>query len=102
MDIFVTAFEAVMVACFGLSWPFSVVKSYKARTVKGKSLIFLFAIWVGYIFGIAGKIIKGVTDDGFTYVFYFYIFNLIVVSADLVLYFRNLRLDKKRNRETVK
>ena len=87
MEAVMTALEAVMVACFGISWPFSVVKSYKARTTKGKSFIFLAAIWIGYIFGIAGKIIKGISDGYFTYVFYFYVFNLAVVTADIFFYF---------------
>ena len=29
--------EMVMIVCFGISWPLSVYKSYKARTAKGKS-----------------------------------------------------------------
>ena len=52
-------FEALMVICFGLSWPLSVSKSWKSRTAKGKSLFFEVFIWVGYLFGIAGKIITG-------------------------------------------
>ena len=31
-------FEAMMVVSFGLSWPLSIRKSYKARSTKGKSL----------------------------------------------------------------
>ncbi len=88
------AFETVMVACFGISWPFSVAKSYRARTTRGKSLVFLLAIWIGYIFGVAGKIMQAVELGSVAYVFYFYVFNLIVVSADLILYFRNHRLDR--------
>ena len=32
--------EALMIICFGLSWPISIRKSYTARTAKGKSLFF--------------------------------------------------------------
>ena len=95
MGAVISAFEAVMLVCFGVSWPVSVVKSYRARTTKGKSIIFLFAIWVGYIFGLAGKILLSVESGEIPYVLYIYAFNLIVVSMDLALYFRNLRLDKK-------
>ena len=83
-------FEAVMVICFGLSWPMSVYKSWKSRTAKGKSLMFEVFIWIGYIFGTAGKIIT----HNITYVFIFYIINLVMVSTDIILYFRNCRLDK--------
>ncbi len=84
--------EMLMVLCFGASWPFSVVKSYRSGTAKGKSLLFISLIWIGYVFGMAGKIIT----HNITYVFVFYIVNLIMVSCDIALYFRNRRLDKER------
>ena len=42
--------EIIMILCFGASWPFNVAKSYRARTAKGKSLLFLILIEVGYLF----------------------------------------------------
>ena len=33
--------EIIMILCFGASWPFNVYKSYRARTAKGKSLLFV-------------------------------------------------------------
>lgn len=33
--------EVIMIVSFGASWPLNVIKSYKARTTKGKSLAFL-------------------------------------------------------------
>lgn len=50
--------EMVMIVCFGISWPLSVYKSYKARTAEGKSFVFLFAIWFGYVAGICGKMMQ--------------------------------------------
>jgi len=82
--------EAAMVICFGISWPMSIVKSYKAKTSKGKSLIFMTLIWIGYICGIGSKLVS----SKITYVFIFYVINLIMVSIDIFLYFRNLKLDK--------
>ena len=84
--------EMVMIVCFGISWPLTVYKSYKARTAKGKSVVFLFAIWFGYVAGICGKILQ----DNITITFYFYIVNIIVVSADIALYFRNKALDRRK------
>ena len=49
--------EIFMVVSFGLSWPLNVIKSYKARTTKGKSLPFLILIFFGYICGIASKLL---------------------------------------------
>lgn len=40
--------EVIMMVSFGASWPLNVVKSYKARTTKGKSLTFLLLILFGY------------------------------------------------------
>ena len=84
--------EIIMVVSFGASWPLNVMKSYRARTTKGKSLGFLLLIFFGYIAGIASKL----TADTFKwYVLFFYVLNLIMVGLDLILYYRNYQLDKK-------
>ena len=41
-------FEIMMIVSFGISWPMNVMKSYKARTTRGKSLSFLIFILVGH------------------------------------------------------
>ena len=90
-------FEIIMVVSFGASWPFNVIKSYKARTTKGKSLLFLCLIFFGYIAGIISKFVNEAYMADFAhkwYVLIFYILNLLMVGADLVLYVRNKRLDK--------
>ena len=51
-------FEVIMIASFGASWPLNVIKSYKARTTKGKSLAFLCLIFFGYIAGIVSKFLN--------------------------------------------
>ena len=84
-------FEILMIVCFGMSWPLNVVKSYKARTTKGKSLGFVILILTGYIFGITSKLLMGTFK---WYVMFFYVLNFIMVGADLVIYVRNYRLDK--------
>lgn len=50
--------EIVMIVSFGASWPLNVMKSWKARTTKGKSLPFLLLIFFGYIAGIASKLVN--------------------------------------------
>lgn len=86
-----SVFELGMLICFGVSWPISVVKSYRMRTTKGKSLPFTLAIVIGYMMGITHKLLY--SRD---IVLVMYIINLLMVSADIALYFRNLRLDKQR------
>lgn len=88
-------FETLMLICFGCSWPISVVKSYRARTAKGKSVVFTYAIIVGYICGIMSKI----TGGNINYVLALYVINLIMVSVDMILYFRNRKLDRKEELE---
>ena len=89
--------EITMIVSFGISWPLNVIKSYKARTTKGKSLAFLFLIFFGYIAGIASKLVNEAYMANFSqkwYVLFFYVLNFIMVSADLLMYVRNKKLDK--------
>lgn len=84
--------ETVMLVCFGFSWPLNVIKAYKAKTAKGTSLPFVLLIITGYIAGISAKLISGQIN----YVLIAYILNLAIVSLNLIVYFRNVSLDKKR------
>lgn len=85
--------EAAMVISFGISWPTSIIKSYTSRTAKGKSIIFLCFVLIGYLFGIASKFMAG----KISYVVIFYIINFIMVFFDFCLYFRNRKLDDERD-----
>ncbi|MBQ9103962.1 MAG: hypothetical protein IJY57_02615 [Clostridia bacterium] len=97
--------EIVMLICFGASWPNNVIKSYKAKTTKGKSLAFLILIILGYIAGIVSKLVNPSYIENFSskwYVLIFYVLNLIMVAIDLGLYIRNYRLDKASALKEVK
>lgn len=84
-------FEALMLICFGLSWPMNIWKSWTTRSAVGKSLPFLLIIEVGYICGMLNKILVH-----FDWVFFLYVLNFLMVGTDAVLYFRNRRLDRLR------
>ena len=84
--------ETVMLVCFGFSWPLNVMKAYKAKTAKGTSLTFIMLIIIGYIAGISAKLISGQIN----YVLIAYILNLAIISLNVIVYFRNVSLDKKR------
>ena len=84
--------ETVMLVCFGFSWPLNVITAYRAKTAKGTSLPFILLIIAGYIAGISAKLITGQIN----YVLIAYILNLAIVSLNVVVYFRNVSLDKKR------
>lgn len=81
-----------MIISFGISWPMNIIKSYRTKSTKGKSLLFLLFIDFGYICGVVGKIV----GNNITWVFAFCVLNLVMVSWDLVLYFINYTREKKR------
>jgi hypothetical protein len=83
--------EALMLLCFGISWPFSIVRSYRARSARGKSLLFLIFLGLAYTCGILHKALVR-TDIALA----LYIINFLMVCADIGLYARNTRLDKQR------
>lgn len=100
-------FETAMILCFGASWPFNVVKSWKTKTAKGKSLPFLVLILVGYVFGIVSKFINpsymANIGTGIKWlVLASYFFNFTMVSIDFILYFRNRYYDKLKAAEATK
>lgn len=84
-------FEAAMLICFGVSWPFAVIKTYKSKSVKGKSRLFLILIILGYICGMINKILNSVDI-----VFWLYVVNLLLVSTDFVfcMVYRNRKENK--------
>lgn len=90
--------EIVMIVSFGASWPMNVLKSYRTRTTKGKSLAFLYLILFGYVAGIASKFVNEAYMAAFAqkwYVLFFYVLNFVMVGADLILYYRNKKIDKE-------
>ena len=96
--------EIIMIISFGASWPLNLLKSYRSRTTKGKSLLFLLLIFFGYIAGITSKLVNEsyMAQIGEKwYVLFFYVLNFIMVGADVVMYARNYKLDKIRDGEVV-
>ncbi len=82
-------FEAVMMICFGAAWPVSIYKSWVSRTCTGKSIIFLYIVLVGYAAGLTHKLLY--SRD---WVIVLYILNGLMVLIDILLYYRNLWLQK--------
>lgn len=84
-------FETLMIISFGVSWPLSIVRSYRSRSTKGKSLLFMCFIVFGYICGLISKFMT----QTFNLAFWFYFPNIIMVTTDICLYFRNKSLEQK-------
>lgn len=82
-------FEFLMLCCFGISWPFSIAKSLRSKSSKGKSLGFMLLIEAGYVFGLIHKLFFS-----FNWVIWAYVALFALVGFDIVLYFRNRRYDR--------
>ena len=76
--------EVCMIVSFGLSWPNNIMTTLRNKSAKGKSLAFLLLIDIGYLCGIAGKLVGG---NYVWYVLFFYILNFCMVTTDICLYF---------------
>jgi len=80
-------FEAIMLICFGISWPIDILKQLRTRATKGKSLGFLSMIVIGYFAGLTAKLIHASIADTWPQpVTWLYLLNAILVSVDIALY----------------
>ena len=95
MDI-VQLCEIGMLVAFGFSWPFNIAKSWRSRTAKGKSVQFEYIVLFGYLVGLLGKIITTHRSGVLPWSTWFYIADIIMVSIDVALYYRNTKLDRQR------
>ena len=93
MDI-VQLCEIGMLVSFGVSWPFNIIKSWRSRTAKGKSLVFELIVVFGYAAGLLGKLIAVNRTGVWAYSIWFYIADIIMVLTDICLYFRNAAFDR--------
>lgn len=85
-------FEIAMIILFGLSWPNNIIKSLKTKSTKGKSIVFLLLIDLGYVCGIVAKLLS---DSFLWYVLFFYVLNFVMVTADILFYFYYMREESK-------
>ncbi len=74
--------EFMMLALFGVSWPFAIAKTYGAKRVDGKSPLFEVIVIAGYLCGIASHLVSGVG----MWVIGIYAVDILLVSTDLALY----------------
>ena len=90
--------EILMLLIFGCSWPANIYKSVTSRTTLGKSLLFEVLIVIGYLFGLASKVIIYNRTGELHLSFWFYILDICMVLTDICLYFRNLKIDRAEGR----
>ena len=80
-------FEIGMLVCFGFAWPVSIMKSIKTKSIEGKSLLFMYIIMLGYLFGMTHKVVYNLD-----FVVLLYGINFLMVFTDLMLYYKNKKL----------
>jgi len=83
METLSSVLEFAMLLTFGLSWPFAIVRTYRAKRVDGKSPLFAILVILGYLCGIAAKIVGHKP----LWLVAIYVVDTLLVSTDLVLYF---------------
>ena len=82
-------FEAIMMLCFGASWPFSIWKTIKVKNPVGKSIIFLWLVEIGYLAGIIYKLSRP------DWVIALYALNAAMVGTDLYLVVKYRKMRRK-------
>jgi hypothetical protein len=83
--------EMGMLLCFGICWPISIARMLRSRRREGKSIGFVAAVLVGYLFGIASKIAyAAVSGSPVPPVTLLYAVNCVCVAVDglVCVYFR--------------
>ena len=80
--------EAGMLVCFGFAWPVDIAKTLRTRQVIGKSVGFMALVLVGYLTGMAAKIIRAPEGAMPEAVSLLYALNAAMVCLDILLYLR--------------
>jgi len=84
--------EAMMLICFGLSWPISILKAVRLKFVQGKSIGFMALVFLGYTAGTVAKFADAAaTSKPLKLVTILYIFNGLMVFVDMALYMKYRR-----------
>ncbi len=78
-----------MLVCFGCSWPISILKSWRTKYVRGKSVGFMLLVVLGYLAGTASKLVRAAyAHEMPEYTTPLYLLNAILVVVDLLLYYK--------------
>lgn len=74
--------EFGMLFAFGFSWPFAIARTYRSKSVDGKSPMFMLIVILGYMCGIASHLVEGTK----LWLVAVYLADIALVSTDLALY----------------
>ena len=88
MTFLAQGFEAVMLICFGLSWPIAVLKTWRTGRTEGISVFFLALVFVGYLAGITMKCLRWQGGASLEPVTALYAINACLVATHIMLVVR--------------
>ena len=88
LDLIARFFEAGMLICFGCSWPAAILKTVRVKRVDGKSIHFLFLVFIGYMCGITFRILTSIHAGEFNWILLLYFALAGLVLTEILLYFR--------------
>lgn len=81
--------EALMLVCFGVSWPLDIINTLRKRQSGGKSQVFMAVIVAGYLAGVAAKVLAARADARpLPPVLWLYLVNIALVAADMAVTWR--------------
>jgi lipopolysaccharide export LptBFGC system permease protein LptF len=69
----------------------SIIKSYRSRNNAGKSIVFLYIVFIGYVSGVIHKLLYNLD-----FIVIMYMLNAVMVMIDLVLYYRNEKIQNTK------
>ena len=81
--------EFFMLFAFGFSWPFAILRTYRAKRVDGKSPAFMMIVLFGYVCGICARLLDAI--PGNDWLVFVYVLDMALVSTDLTRHFRRRR-----------
>ncbi|MCQ2380295.1 MAG: hypothetical protein MJ025_05175 [Victivallaceae bacterium] len=89
----ISIYEAIMLICFGASWPMAIHKTLTSKSHAGKSCTFSVLILIGYVAGMLHKYIFSMD-----FVFWLYLINALMVGFDLTMVLSYRHRDKMAKR----
>jgi hypothetical protein len=77
-------FEALMLICFGISWPLDILNTLRLKQSSGKSQLFMGMILFGYAAGVTAKLMhSALSGQPPQWVTWLYVLNMALVATDM-------------------
>jgi hypothetical protein len=93
--MFSEALEFGMLFAFGFSWPFAILRTWRAKRVDGKSPVFMVMVMAGYCCGIAAHLVEGSK----LWLCWVYLLDMSLVATDLILYLRYSAKNRRNDQQ---